>query len=453
MSVNMYLAGVFVTIFVGSLSIIRIVQVKRLDFVVIFLGFTTIFHGVLFIFSLDFKYPRWLLVPSDLSLYAGYAVLYSIIVIIFSVATFLGSSLQFHWILQLRRKAMVSKPLPQNIALRLSICGWLLIALSLLAYWLYSQAYGGFVSLFFKAPLLRAGLLDVESKANPWSILGKMGGLAIVASYIFFGILVAREKQTKYLFHKTNIIGLLLSMFFSLYVIYTWYSRSHLIFYLTAFALGPQVYKNRLRLSKRLLIVTLVLIVILITLLPFVSSHLIRRMRAESLVEYIKLDASIRIIPLFVLLESPEYRWFRDIGYIPIYFLPQRFWRQYIDTASDIITVKVFGIKKEEGAEGAMVIGIVPFAYMQMGMLGVVLLGLVWGIFLKIINWWLLAKLPSGVGDTLYAYVALRLVISSVWGADPQVIIYNHLDIIIGLILLKIITHLRTTYERSVLYV
>ncbi len=77
------------------------------------------------------------------------------------------------------------------------------------------------------------------------------------------------------------------------------------------------------------------------------------------------------------------------------------------------------GAKKGEmGVTGAMVIGIVPFSFLEAGVIGVALIGLLWGVFLAFFDRWLLVKLSPGVSETVYAYIAFRVVVSSVWGAE-----------------------------------
>ena len=442
MDYRFYIVGIGITILVSILAFRRILYVKRIDFLVLSLGSIALFHGVFLILSLKTKYFGLLsLKLPDITLYGDYIWIYFIIVMLFSISAFLGG------IFPVSQKRYLHKTLNFQVAFKLAIGGWLLLCISIASYWLYSQAYGGFISLWANALYLRAGLLGSGPDVNPWSFLGKLGGLSFVASFAFWAIIMAFPRH-KFAFFATSVVGFIISSIFSLYVIYTWFSRSHFIFYVMAFIFSYYVYKDRLRLEKREFFRIVFVILVMFVLFYAISIKTKGIIYAE-FIERFKFDTNVRIRPLFVLLDSPEYRWFQDIIYIPIYFLPQRLWRENFVTASDVITIKMMGGRKGEAdVTGAMVIGIVPLSFMQCSVIGVVILGLLWGVFLKFIDVWFLTKLPPGFGEIMYAYVAFRFVVSSVWNAGPQVVIYNHIDVIIGMVFMFTILKLRLFRRR-----
>ncbi|WP_243028294.1 hypothetical protein [Thermus albus] len=435
LDVDIYLAGISVTVVVGALSVIRAVQVKAVDYPVAFLFFLAVFHGIMLIFSWDVEPPAWFGFPS-LSSYSRYAGLYSVLVILFGVALFVGASLRIPMLSRLKKKAANRVKLSQRVVLKLFFVGWLLMGLALASYSLYSRAYGGFTGLFFNAQLLRGGLFDVSSQDNPWSLLGKFGGFALMSSYIFWGILIARPAQMYRSLLTASLFGLAVSVLFSLYVVYTWFGRSYLIFYIGTLVLAPYIYGTRLRLSPRLLL-AMVVSFGLIAGLFVVSSFVTKGTEFDEGVDRVRLEANVRLLPVFVLIDLPEYRWFQDVAYIPLYLLPQRLWREYIDTPSDLITRKILGATRQEGAGGTLGLPIVGFAFLQGWVMGVILVGFFWGILLKTLNWWLLAALPPGVAHVLFTYMFFQIAISSVWGGDPQILLYQHLDVIFALLLLK----------------
>lgn len=434
---NLILAGFSVTITVGVLTFLRMFHLKRLDFIIIFLSALLFFHGILLMFSIALPSNNnidWL---QKLISYDSYAWLYFSIVLIFAIGVSIGGILSYKSI-AFYKKASFSDMLNSKHALKLLIVGWLLLSISVFSYWLYSRAYGGFISLYHNAFLIKSGFFYISPEENSLSFLGKLGGLSFVASFVFWGILIALPKQRTRLFFITTIISFIISAIFSLYVIYTWFSRSHFISYVSTFIFSLIIRKYKLRPKTKIFVVILIIFFTLF----FLSSYITKGVKlGEDEINRLAMDTSVRIIPMFVFLENPEYRWFQDLVYIPLYFLPKKVWRSKLIryTASDIITIKMMGAPKgEAGVKGAMVIGAVPFSYLQGGVIGVAILGLLWGVFLVLIERWLLFKFPPGIGETLYSYMSFRLVISSVWGADPQNLIYNNLDILIGLTFIAI---------------
>jgi len=441
MASDLFLAGMGVIGFTGSAFLLRMYQVKRVDFVSISLGSIGFFHGLFLILCLrdskeelisDFLY--------NVAFYETYSLHYFLIIISFVVMMLFGAMFCLK-----KTSNRVHPPLymkmSKSYAVKLSISGWILLFIAISSYWLYSRAYGGFISIFLNARFLRAGLFDIGPQGNPWSFLGKLGGFSFMASFVFWGILLAPKNWKYRLFSGVNLIGFFLSTFFSLFVISTWFSRSHLIFYISTFIFSFIIRKYSLRINYKTF-KAMVLFAILLFCLFFLSSYLTKGVRPfEGELDRLKGDASVRILPIFVLLEKSDYRWFQDILYIPLYFFPQRFWRESLvkNTASDIITIKIVGAKKGENeVKGSMVIGIIPFSFLQMGFAGVIIIGFFWGLFLKKVDRWLLYELPPGFSETIYSYIAFRFVVSSVWGADPQVVIYNHLDVLLSLLFVLI---------------
>ena len=435
---NLLISGLGIIILAGILVFLRVLQIKRLDFVAIFLGTVGVFHGgfpVLIYWVAEVRGLESESVTQLISYADSYAWLYFALVFIFAIGTFLGGILRYKERI-VAKSASWLKTLSLRDARRLVFIGWYLLALSVISYWLFSKAYGGFFSLFLNAMYIRAGLYDDIAAANPWSFLGKFGGLSFISSFIFLGVLIAKPQPKKLSITLWAKIGFLLSFFFSLFVIWSWWSRSHFLFYMIALIGAPLIRKSRFKFNLKRMWQFIVILAVLVVLLSAANYKFKGVKTMEDQIARFANDASIRILPTFVLLENPEYRWFKDLGLIPVYFLPQKIWRKFVQyTASDVITVKMMGGRKgESGVTGAMVIGAVPFSFLEGGVMGVAILGVIWGMFLGFLDRWLLVKLPPGISELLYAYIAFRLVVTSICGADPQVVIYNTIDIIIGLL-------------------
>ncbi len=158
----------------------------------------------------------------------------------------------------------------------------------------------------------------------------------------FWGILIACPKQKNLLFPMATKMGFALSTIFSLYVMYTWFTRGFFIFYVSALIFSLIMRKYKMKLTPKMFKSIVTMLIIGISLF-FISSYITKGTRTwEDEINRFVRDSHIRILPMFVLLDNPEYRWFQDIAYIPLYFLPQKLWRNKLIhyTASEVITKK-----------------------------------------------------------------------------------------------------------------
>lgn len=445
MGISYFLAGFVVMIVGWGLTLVRIEQLRRLDFASVFLFTLGVFHGVLLIFVYWLATVGQLEAQSFVELASypdSYVWVYTGLVVVFATGTFLGASVGWGGRATTRKAAWFSTP-TQEADRRLIFAGWVLLLISIVSYWLYARAYGGFVDFVINSRAIKSGQFSDFAITNRWSFMGRFGGLAFVASFLFWGrFIAAPRKGSISLWAKT---GLVASFIVSFYVLLTWWSRGYFIFYIIAFPVSALVRKYRLKFGARMISTLGVVLLVLAGLLGAANYTLKGVQSPERMIARAGADVSIRILPTFVLVEEPEYRWFRDIAQSPAYTLPKRIWEDNIvdHTASDVMTIKMRGAEKgESGVTGAVVIGAVPFALMQGGVVGLAVLSVFWGMLLAFLDRWLLVRLPPGFSETIYAYIVFRFVVSSIWGADPAVVIYNHIPIIAGLVLLLIIVGL-----------
>ena len=450
MSGNLMLSGFLIAAVLFILAFLRVIIVKRIDYVGIFLGSLGVFHGILLSYAYLYDpYLFFLIIPEELKYYNSYAWFYCIMIILFGLGTFIGGTISYKNKVFLNA-AWHKKVYPKKLG-RLVFIGYFLLLTSFVLYWLYAIPYGGFVSLFKSALLIRAGLFEISPQENPFSLFGKLSGISIIASLLFWGLLLGTEKREFNFSRIVIVFGWLCSFVLSIFIFYTWFSRSHIIAYFFAYFLSLVARKYKMKVSSKV-VKNITVVIFIVIILFFGTSYIMKGAREFNILfQRIAFAAKVRLLPTFVLLEDPEYRWFKDIVYTPLYLLPQRFWREIVDyTASDIITIKMMGGRKgDPGVSGAMVIGIVPLGFLQAGVLGLAVVSLLWGVILVSLERYLLVSLPPGLSETVYSYFAFRLIISSVWGADPQVVIYNHIDLIVGLIIVLVLSRIQLIPRRK----
>lgn len=430
------LSGFITFVLVCLLALFRVVLIRRIDLVSWFLLSLGAFHG------LGMCFVAWTVLVGNtssdsmrLAQYEDWTWVHAAAVVLFAIAVWLGGFVARRALGLNQRPVVLRAPLDPGSYRTVSLVAWCLLIVSLAGYWLYSRAYGGFGGLLAVSVLIRSGLFE-SLPSNPWSWLRPVtGGLSFFASFAFFGLLLA-GRPSKY--RLVPIVGLMMAVFFSLFVLQSWQGRSDFIFYLLAFVLGFVVYRYGFRLS------------ILIRLLPFFvggfiillvfGSTLVGKMdEGEAVSSLILRELVTRLEPFFVHVERSEFRWMKDVAAIPLYFLPQRIWKVKLnlDTAVDVTTELILGGRKGVGGiTGGLNVDLVTFSYLQAGVPGLVFLGLLWGAFLRLFDSALLTGFLPGVRETVYAYLALRMVASSSYNGNPHIVIQNNIGVIAGLLVL-----------------
>jgi len=119
----------------------------------------------------------------------------------------------------------------RNQEKRLLIAMWCLLITAFVMQWLYTLAYGGFLGLLEYSSSIRSAIFPIQ---NSLSFLKPFGGLALFASFGFFGLWLSRYRR------PAVWLGLCLSSLFSLYILYSWMGRIGFLTYLATFVLGAR---------------------------------------------------------------------------------------------------------------------------------------------------------------------------------------------------------------------
>ncbi|WP_404429631.1 O-antigen polymerase [Sutcliffiella horikoshii] len=302
---------------------------------------------------------------------------------------------------------------------------WFLLFFSIVTYYLYTMAYGGFIGLLTYSKAIRAGVSDVP---NQFSFFKQFGQFAIISAYIFFAMAI--DKKISKNVKKGCYFGALLSGLFSLYVLFSWGGRGSILFLIFVYSLGYIYNKSELFLSvlkKNLKYITLLPVV-------FVIMSKISNSSGNLGVFTLMISTlSYHFIAFIVNFNVSTYRWFQDLLYTPLYFLPSSIWKNTfnIDTANSYTTYLVNGGTKGEVIGGRVVTGTAPndfltFSYMQANIIGVIVVSLLLGMFLRVIHNKIMTIKMHGIKWVLYSYCIVHIAIRTITGGDvSQVVIGN----------------------------
>ncbi len=309
---------------------------------------------------------------------------------------------------------------------------WLMLIISIIAYWLYTRAYGGFIGFLAYSRAIRSGVFSVE---NRFSFFQTFGSFAFFSSFVFYSILIDREQRTK----KTKLVfwGFIISFSFSLYVLYSWVGRVSLTIYIATFLLGRIFYSNKTAVAFVGKISFFSISALL--LLVFTDIILGRSGGNMGIVELFATELSFPLATFYHVVDTSQCRWFFDLLVAPLYILPAKFWSGmlHIETASSLNTFLVLGARKGEAEIfGEIPIDMLSFSFMQGNVFGILIVGLLWGALLYMVQI-LINKIPArGFRSIINAHIILNLCILSVLYGDPQHIIVRNFHLIVGLLML-----------------
>ena len=131
----------------------------------------------------------------------------------------------------------------------------------------------------------------------------------------------------------------------------------------------------------------------------------------------------------------------KDIVAIPLSFLPERLWPHGYATASQIITERIAGLPRGVGGvtEGIPT-DIVTFSFMQLGVAGVLIVGVAWGWCLKRLDTWIRGlPLNREVVSVIYANTLLQFVVLTALYADHHHIVSRCLYLLVGISFLLVL--------------
>ena len=370
------------------------------------------------------EWESWILGNSDLFL------VHTESAYILAVSVWLGWTVLS--LLARRQSSYVVNFRPSSLMIsRIGRCAWFSLLAAFFSQVIYSNAYGGLIESLKYSALIRSDLFEYVPN-NPWSFLRPLTNLAQIASFIFFGLVLS--SPTRWLLW----LGLGLSISLSVYVLYASLGRIEFLVYLGSFIMGSMLYRNR---SPVRLIAKGGLIMIAILVGAYYLSEALGLKFTEGIGKFLAKELSFPFASFFGHLSRGEYayRWFIDFVVAPIYLLPSSIWTRWIGNVADINTALIMGAPKGEmGVTGEIPVDLLTLGVLQAFVLGIVVVGLLFGIFLRLLQHWI-GRIPhSGVRATIEAYVTLKIAILGIFYAQPALVVSGNFHLLAGAVLLAI---------------
>ena len=348
-------------------------------------------------------------------------------------AIILAVSVWFGWLLFgslcLTHRKKQSPPF-KNYDAKLITVMWVLLVTAFVMQWLYTQAYGGFIGLLEYSASIRSSIFTVE---NHLSFLRPFGGLALFASFGFFGLWLSRCRSL------AVWLGLFLSVIFSLYLLYSWLGRIGFLVYLATFILGALLSR---RPRPLVLLIGGGVVMLAIVISAYYLSLWLNLKPADSLPAFLAKELAFPFGSFFAQLDSGEhlFRAFKDFLVAPVYLLPSSLWSQWVENVSQINTTVIMGAPKgEQGVTGGIPVDLLTLGLMQASVLGVAVVGVMFGALLRLIQRLLDGFANPGVRSVLGAYVALKIAVLGVFYAQPALIVKGNFDLLISVVVMAII--------------
>ena len=318
-----------------------------------------------------------------------------------------------------------------------------------LTYWVYVYPYGGFIKYLDVSQAIRSGSFDEVKVDHGFTFLKRFGGFCFFSSLIFAGLII-RKRIYEVPVHLWLIF--MVSVAFSIYVLFSWGGRLGILFYVVNFPLGYYFYKKGMGYKSFTRIIVVLSIVLI--LFPSIDQLWGKHREKKPLAQFFVKELSF---PLFVFSKANEVnkpRWMKDVIFSPAYFLPTKVWSGIlnIDTVSAVSTKRILGVRKgERGSTIGIPVDFVSFGLMEGGIVGIAILSVIIGVFLSKINNWVFLYMRKGIREMLYGHLVLSVSIQTVIYSDPQHIIMRNFHFIIGFVILCVIgrrrllnTHIQT---------
>lgn len=308
---------------------------------------------------------------------------------------------------------------------RWALAFWIMLVLAVMFQWLYAKNYGGYFGLMKYTSYIRSSQF-ANVPDNPWSFLKPFGGLAMISAYGFFGLWLSRRRGIG------TVLGLILAFALSLYILYSWLGRMGFLVFLAIFALGVVLEKR----SSPIKVLVLGAASFLILLFLVYNLSLLMNLKAAaSLPRFLARELSYPFASFFAQFNDGEhlYRGFVDFLLSPVYLLPSSWWDNWFNPVGDVNTALIMGAPKGEGGvTGAIPVDLLTLGLMQSGLVGIIVVGALFGLFLRLLQK-LLDKIPfNGVRGVFEAYLVLNIAVLGVFYAQPDLVISGNFALIFG---------------------
>lgn len=427
--------GVLFGIAVSSGTSLRIIIRKKVDLVDWFALAFGLFNGFSFSFILwatysgknDWVWAQWIFNHKDL--YGAYLASS----LLFLLSVWVGSALVDYKKPKEHSDDAKHKQLVSTINAKMNLISWSILIIAIICYFLYVKGYGGVSNLLKFAPFIRSGHFELITCVNPWTFLERFGSFALFSSFVFFGIILSKTMHKIKLF--TSWIGFIISILLSIFVLYARLGRLSLVSYLTVFPVGYMLYRYRISL-RTVFSLVIVFVLVVIVIIPEANVILHRGTDTSDVIVFYANQILFPYVSFFAQMDSGQYRFMKDIILIPLDILPDRLYKGVLrlDTSSDVNTIRINGaVKGQDSVSGEVPADLLTFAVMQGGLFGLVVVGLLWGIFLLLLDGFL-QLVPAGVREMLYSFSIINISVLTIPYGDPRHFVLENIYFIFGIV-------------------
>lgn len=309
---------------------------------------------------------------------------------------------------------------------------WLMLTAGVVAQVLYSRAYGGLLGQLEYSEFIRSSVFEVLP-SNPWSFLNPISGLVLVAALGFLGLVLSGYYQI------SNILGMLSALIASIYVLYNGFGRLAFVAFIASLFLSAAIMKQQSPI--RLLVGAIVVGTAMLAAAYWISLWLELK-PADNIIEFVARELSFPFGSFYgqITEGSNLFRCFTDILLIPVFVLPSSIWSNWIEPVSQLNTAVIMGAPKgHSGVTGGIPVDLITLGLMQLHLPGIVIVGGLFGIALRWVQL-LLDRVPiAGIRAAFTANVSLTLATVSVFYAQPNLLVANHINWLIAGIVVWIV--------------
>jgi len=318
---------------------------------------------------------------------------------------------------------------PDEESDRLYIASVLLFAVGVISDVMYCWAYGGYLGYLEYSAFVRSGITDLVK--NPWSFLIVFRDCVSVSSFLLFSQL--RKKGTVQI---GRVVLFVASVIYSLMILFANRGRLSFLIYVVVFLMAYWMNKEKVKVIKikNVCFVAMAFFATVI-LLESLSAWMGRTTEFDA-IDLMCSEIAFCFSNFKMLLNemrADNARFFLDIVSYPLFLLPSSLWRKIIpDTASDFMTVLAFGSKKgQDGVLGETPIDSVSIGYLQLGIVGVFVFAVFFGIVAAKLYRRILKIPVSKTRGTLSVYVMLEIFLRSLVYADSYNIVQRSFSLIV----------------------
>lgn len=304
------------------------------------------------------------------------------------------------------------------------------LVLSIISYYLYSKAYGGFLGLLEYTSSIRSGLFSIN---NPFGFLQKLGGFSVFSTLLYSGLVI--DKKIK----KIDLLYYVLSIIFSIYYLFSLGGRVSFISFFVVLILAVIFHKFHQKIDLKLVIRITIVATGIIFSLYYITNIFVRGSSSLAITDFFINEVSFGFASFKNVFDYQGIFMFKHVIFSILYFLPSSIWDSKLgfDTATSFNTFLFTGGYKGNGdVLGSIPLDIISFSWLEGGFFGTIIIGILFGAFLALLQK-NINKIPNnGVRSFIFSYAAIQFAVLIVLYGDTVHVIQGEFSFFLGFCIL-----------------